>query len=92
MPNPIPVVVFARLVVAVDEQGAGLGRAFVRDALCRTRAAAGEIGVAAMLVHALNDDAKEFYLTCGFTESPIDPLILVARLKDVEAALALPAR
>ena len=64
----------------------------VRDVLFWVRAAAGEIGVAAVLVHALNDDAKRFYLTCGFAESPIDPLILVARLKDVEAALALPAR
>ena len=92
MPDPIPVVVFARLAVATDEQGAGLGRALVRDALFRTRAAAGEIGVVAMLAHALNDDAKEFYLTCGFAEPPIDRLILVARLKDVEAALDLPAR
>ena len=92
MPDPIPVVVLARLAVATGEQGAGLGRALVRDALFRIRAAAGEIGVAAVLVHALNDDAKRFYLTCGFAESPIAPLILVARLKDVEAALALPAR
>ena len=92
MPDPIPVVVLARLAVATGEQGAGLGRALVRDALFRIRAAAGAIGVAAVLVHALNDDAKRFYLTCGFAESPIAPLILVARLKDVEAALALPAR
>ena len=92
MPDPIPVVVLARLAVATGEQGSGLGRALVRDALFRIRAAAGEIGVAAVLVHALNDGAKRFYLTCGFAESPIDPLILVARSKDVEAALGLPAR
>ena len=92
MPDPIPVVVLARLAVATGEQGAGLGRALVRDALFRIRAAAGEIGVAAVLVHALNDGAKRFHLTCGFAESPIDPLIPVARLKDVEAALGLPAR
>ena len=92
MPNPIPVVVFARLAVATDEQGAGIGRALVRDALFRIRAAADEIGVAAVLVHALNDGAKQFYLTCGFAESPINPLILVARLKDIEVALARSAR
>ena len=50
MPDPIPVVVFARLAVATDEQGTGLGRALVRDALSRTRAAVGETGVAAVLV------------------------------------------
>ena len=92
MPDPIPVVVLARLAVTTCEQGSGIGRALVRDALFRIRAAAGEIGVAAVLVHALNDAAKRFYLTCGFVESPIDPLILAARLKDVEAALGAPAR
>ena len=92
MPDPLPVVVLARLAVATGEQGAGLDRALVRDTLFRIRAAAGEIGVVAVLVHALNDGAKRFYLTSGFAESPIDPLILVARLKDVEAALGLPAR
>ena len=35
MPDPIPVVVLARLTVATGEQGAGLGRALVRDALVR---------------------------------------------------------
>ena len=81
-----------RLAVAIAEQGSGLGRAIVRDALFQIHAAAGEIGVAAVLVHALDDRAKRFYLTCGFAESPVAPLILIARLKDVDAALGLPAR
>ena len=46
-----------------------------------------KIGIAAILVHALNDRAKHFYLSCGFVESVIDELILFARLKDVEAVL-----
>ena len=92
MPDPIPVAVLARLAVATAEQGSGLGRALVRDALFRVHAAADEIGIAAVLVHALDDRAKHFYLTCGFTESPVAPLILIARLKDIGAALGLPAR
>ena len=87
MADPIPVVVLARLAVALSEQGSGLGRALVRDAVGRINAAASEIGIAAILVHALDDRAKRFYLSCGFVESVIDELILFARLKDVEAAL-----
>ena len=87
MADPIPVVVLARLAVTLSEQGAGLGRALVRDATGRINAAASEIGIAAILVHALDDRARRFYLNCGFVDSVIDELILFARLKDVEAAL-----
>ena len=82
MADPIPVVVLARLAVTASEQGSRLGRPLVRDAVRRMRAAAPEIGIAAILVHALNERAKRFYLTCGFVESVIDESILVARLKD----------
>ena len=87
MADPVPVVVLARLAVTASEHGSGLGRALVRDAVRRIRAAASEIGIAAILVHALNDRSRRFYLTCGFVESVIDELILMARLNDVEAAL-----
>ena len=63
-----------------------MGRALVRDALVRVRTAANEIGVAAVLVHALNERARCFYLGCGFVQSPIDPLVLLARLSDIESA------
>ena len=89
MADPIPVVVLARLAVTTSEQGSGLGRALVRDAVRRIRTAASEIGIAAILVHALNHRAMRFYLACGFVESVIDELILFARLKDIEAALGL---
>ncbi len=87
VPDPIPAVVLGRLAVATAEQGAGVGRALVRDALVRVRTAANEIGVAAVLVHALNERARCFYLDCGLVQSPIDPLVLLARLSDLESAL-----
>ena len=89
MADPIPVVVLGRLAIILSEQGAGLGRALVSDAARRIRAAASEIGIAAILVHALSDRAKRFYLTCGFVETVIDELILLARLKDIDAAIRL---
>ena len=64
MPRPIPVLVLALL----------------RDAVLRTLAVASEIGVRALLAHAVNDAAKGVYLRHGFVESPADPLTVMLRL------------
>jgi GNAT superfamily N-acetyltransferase len=87
MPDPVPVIVLGRLAVDVSEQGHGLGRALLRDAVLRVAAAAREVGVAAMLVHALNDRAKAFYVAAGFDPSPVDPMVLILRIKDVNALI-----
>jgi len=68
MPDPIPVIVLGRLAIDLSEQGNGLGRALLRDAILRVSAAAHEVGIAAILVHALNDRAKAFYIGCGFAK------------------------
>jgi len=87
MPTPVPVIVLGRLAVDHREQGNGIGAALLRDALLRVLNASKEIGAAAVLVHALNDRAKAFYLDHGFIESPIEPLVLMLRIKDIAAAL-----
>lgn len=87
MPDPVPVIVLGRLAVDVREQGNGLGRALLRDAVLRIAAAAREVGVAAMLVHALNDRAKAFYVAAGFDPSPVDPMVLILRMKDINALI-----
>lgn len=87
MPDPVPVIVLGRLAVDVSEQGHGLGRALLRDAVLRVAAAAREVGVAAMLVHALNDRAKAFYVAAGFDPSPVDPMVLILRIKDINALI-----
>jgi GNAT superfamily N-acetyltransferase len=86
--HPIPVIILTRLAVDEDYGGAGLGRALVRDALMRVDRAAGEIGVRALLVHAKDDDARNFYLRIAeFEESPTDPLHLFLLMKDLRRAL-----
>jgi GNAT superfamily N-acetyltransferase len=83
MPDPIPVVVLGRLAVHADWQGQGIGTGLLRDAIERTLRLAEEMGIRAVLAHALHDQAKQFYLHHGFMESPIDPLTVmlnVARL------------
>lgn len=87
MPDPIPVVVLARLAVARSHQGQGLGRAMFRDAGKRALRAASAIGIRGMLVHAISDDAKAFHLALGLVPSPFEPLTLMATLGDLEAAL-----
>ena len=87
MPDPVPVVVLGRLAVDAREKGNGLGRALLRDAVLRVAAAAREVGVAAMFVHALNDRAKAFYGAAGFEPSPVDPMVLILRIKDINALI-----
>lgn len=83
MPDPLPVVVLGRLAIARGEQGQGLGQAMLRDASLRVLQAAERVGVALLVVHALSEPAKQFYLSCGFKESPLDPMTLMTRVKDL---------
>ena len=80
MPNPIPVVVLGRLAIDLAHQGQKLGAALLKDAVLRASAVSQQVGVKALLVHALNDKAKAFYLNYGFQVSPIDDLILLLKL------------
>lgn len=86
MPEPIPVVILGRLAVDRACQGQGLGRALFRDSATRVMHAADVIGIRGILVHAISDDAKAFYLALGLVESPLDPMTLMATLADLEAA------
>jgi predicted N-acetyltransferase YhbS len=88
MPDPIPVVLLGRLAIDRTWQGRGLGRSLFRDAAMRVLQAADAIGIRGVVVHALSDDARRFYLALGFTECPNDPLVLVVTLQDMKAALA----
>ena len=81
MPGPIPVMVLARLAVDIRTQGMQLGAGLLRDAVDRSLAVAKNTGVRALLVHALHERAKEFYLYFGFQASPVHPLTLMLRLK-----------
>ena len=87
MPDPIPVVVLGRLAVDNSQKGRGLGRALFQDASRRTIHAAEAIGIRGMMVHALSEDAKSFYLRLGLTVSPLDPMILMTTIADLRATL-----
>lgn len=83
-----PVVVLTRLGVDRCEQGRGLGRALVVDALRRVAAAAEVIGLRALVLHAEDERARDFYRhLAAFEPSPVDRLHLVLLLKDLRRVL-----
>ena len=86
-PDPIPVMVLGRLAIHKDHHQAGFGTALLHDALGRTWQAAEIAGVAALLAHALSEDAKRFYRSRGFVESPIKPMTMCLILDSVRKAL-----
>lgn len=87
MPDPIPVVILARLAVDSAWHGRGVGRALFRDAAQRVAHAADSIGIRGIVVHAISDEARRFYLALGFEECPGAPRMLVVTLADLRAAL-----
>jgi GNAT superfamily N-acetyltransferase len=85
MPDPIPVMVLARLAVDRQAQGRQLGGALLQDAVNRTIAVSRDAGVRALLVHALHDSARRFYEHYGFEASPVHALTLMLRLVHAKA-------
>jgi GNAT superfamily N-acetyltransferase len=87
MPDPISVAVLARLAVDRRWQGKGVGRALLSDAALRVAQAADIIGIRGIVVHAISEEARNFYITLGFDPSPREPMTLMVTLTDVRAAL-----
>ena len=85
--HPIPVMLLARLAIDRAEQGKGLGKALLKDALLRTAQAADIAGIRALLVHAKDDDARAWYEQFDFEPSPTDPYHLFLLMKDLRALL-----
>lgn len=80
MPDPVPVMVLARLAVDQRVQGIKLGASLLQDAVNRAVVVSQNAGVRALLVHALHDRAKGFYEHYGFQSSPLHPMTLMLRL------------
>lgn len=85
--HPIPISLLARLAVDKTEQGTGLGKAMLKDALIRMERAADILGIRAVLVHAIDQQARAFYEKFDFEPCPDDPLHLMLLLKDLRKQL-----
>ena len=86
--HDVPVMVLARLAVAREFQGEGLGKQLLRDALLRTLQAADIAGLRAVVVHAKDEAAKLFYQRFRFEAFPSEPFKLALLLKDLRAVVA----
>jgi len=87
MPDPIPVVVLGRLAIARSHQSRGVGRSMFQDAAYRVVQTADTIGIRGMLVHAISEQAKAFYLQLGLSPSPLEPMTLMVTVADLRAAM-----
>ena len=83
--HPVPVMILARLAVDLEHQGVGLGKALLKDALKRSAQAADIAGIRALLVHAKDESARQWYLNWEFEPSASDPFHLFLLMKDLKA-------
>lgn len=83
MPDPVLVIILARLAVDTRAQGSKLGGGLLQDALYRCVLVSQNSGVRAMLVHALNERARQFYVHYGFVQSPVHPMTLMLPISQV---------
>ena len=89
-PDPVPALVLGRLAIHKDHHQKGIGTALLNEAIRRAIQAADIAGVTALLVHAISEQARRFYLSRGFTPSPIKPMTLCLMLATVDQALREP--
>ncbi len=84
---PIPVILLARLAIDRSMQGKGLGAVLIFDALKRAAEVAEISAAYAVIVDALNENAKAFYQHYHFEVSLDDPMRLFLPMHDIRALL-----
>jgi GNAT superfamily N-acetyltransferase len=87
MPKPIPAIVLGRLAVDTLYQGHGIGAGLLQDAIFRAMSAAGQVAARVLLCHAIDEEARTFYLRHGFMQSPVEELTLMLDLSKVARLL-----
>ena len=91
MPDPVPAVLLGRLAIDRNWQGKGLGGDLLRDAILRVVASAKIIGVRALLVHAISEDAKTFYAKHGFRVSPVAAMTPMITIDEAQKLISPPS-
>jgi len=80
---PVPVIHLGRLAVDVSAQGQHLGQMLLAHAFKRSLILSRHIGIYAVEVYALNEQARRFYLRFGLTELKDDKQHLYITVKDL---------
>jgi GNAT superfamily N-acetyltransferase len=87
MPDPVPAAILGRLATDLSARNIGLGSALLIDAIRRTLTASETLGIRAMLIHALSEEARTFYERYHFIRSPADEMMLMATMTDLRKAV-----
>ena len=85
-PDPVPVLLLAKLALDRREQGTGLGADLLREALILAIAGSRQFGARAVVVDASDDRAHGFYRRHGFLPFPGQSR-LYRRVADLERSL-----
>jgi len=88
MPDPVPMMVLARLAVDRSVQGQRLGKGLLKDAILRVIQAAEIVGIRGVLVNAIDDTARALYERYGFRRSATFPLKLMITLTEARRMLS----
>ena len=91
-PDPVPMILLARLAVDSRYARRGIGRHLLLDAFRRSADAAEQIGGRGIMAHAKDEDAAQFYLRWKFVRMPSDPLLLIIPIEIVKASLEAAAQ
>lgn len=86
-PDPVPCLLLGQLATDSGWTGRGIGTGLLKHALARCVTAARLIGGRALVVHAIDDGAAEFWRRRGFTPSKDDPLVLFRSIAAIAASL-----
>jgi len=84
--GPIGVVLLGKLAVDISAQRRGLGKRMLIRSMKQTLSAAMEVGIFALVVHAIDETAKEWYLGLdwGFEQLLDDPNHLYISIKTLQ--------
>ncbi len=88
MPHQVPLLLIGRLALDASVQGKGLGADLLSDAIRRCCAAADVAGARAIVAHAIDDDAVNFYARHGFVHSMLGERVMLLPIEAARAALA----
>lgn len=86
---PVPIFLLARLAVDKKLHGKGWGSSLLQDAISRACKASELAGLKAIVVDAMDKDARVFYSKYSFVESPTDEMRMFLTIKDAKHTLKL---
>ena len=92
-PETVPCFLLARLAVDIEWRGRGVGWGLLRDAMQRVLMLSESVAAPALLVHARDDEARDFYCHhAEFLQSPVDPLHLFLPMTAIASRFRSPVR